>query len=162
MKKREVSVMVRKSLRSSRKVSGARRYQFLREFISTSMRMSHVYQPVMIATLLQAGGQAFAERIAKALLAQDRSQIEYYVAVVRDMVGRVLAQHGVVRRSGTSYFLKGYERLTAPQQAELRALCKSKLDEYIRRRGKAIWEHRTRGLSEISGRLRYEGRYGRN
>jgi ATP adenylyltransferase len=48
----------------------------LLRFIERDMRMSHVYQPVMIRTLLDAGGTASTEHIARALLPEDRSQIE--------------------------------------------------------------------------------------
>ncbi len=37
----------------------------LMHFISKQMRMSHIYQPVMIKTLLANGGQATTEEIAK-------------------------------------------------------------------------------------------------
>jgi hypothetical protein len=49
-------------------------YERLGAFIATQMRMSHVYQPVMIRTLLQSSGRASIEAIAKALLGEDRSQ----------------------------------------------------------------------------------------
>jgi hypothetical protein len=38
--------------------------------------MSHIYQPVMLMTLLQEGGECSAEEIACAILEHDRSQIE--------------------------------------------------------------------------------------
>ena len=62
-------------------------YDLLRTFIATKMRMSHVYQPVMIRALLESNGRTTVEAIAKALLAEDRSQIEYYEAAVKNMVG---------------------------------------------------------------------------
>ena len=40
----------------------------LHHFISKKMRMSHIYQPVMIKALLENDGQATTEEIAKALL----------------------------------------------------------------------------------------------
>ena len=42
------------------------------------MRMSHVYQPVMLRELLRRKGAASVNMVAKALLAEDRSQVEYY------------------------------------------------------------------------------------
>jgi len=50
----------------------------LKHFISKKMRMSHIYQPVMIKTLLENGGAATTEEIATSLLAYDQSQLEYY------------------------------------------------------------------------------------
>ena len=131
-------------------------YELLRTFIATKIRMSHVYQPVMIRALLESNGRTAVEAIAKALLAEDRSQIEYYEAAVKNMVGRVLTQHSVVRRDGADYVLEGQEEFTAEQTQELLALCESKLTEYVERRGRAIWEHRARGLSDVSGSVRYQ------
>lgn len=131
-------------------------YEKLRAFIATEMRMSHVYQPVMIRTLLQSGGRASIARIAGALLGEDRSQIDYYETIVKRMVGRVLSNHQVVHRDGPDYVLDEFEALTKEQGSELEALCTQKLVEYVERRGAAIWEHRTRALSDISGTVRYE------
>ena len=68
----------------------------LMHFISKQMRMSHIYQPVMIKTLLHNGGQATTEEIAQALLAYDQSQVEYYSLRTKSMVGKVLTNNGVV------------------------------------------------------------------
>lgn len=43
-------------------------YQQLAEFVDRGMRMSHIYQPVMLIELLKHGGRLRGEGIAKALL----------------------------------------------------------------------------------------------
>ena len=48
-------------------------FQQLETYIRDQMRMSHVYQPVMLQFLLENGGTASTEDIAKALLSYDRS-----------------------------------------------------------------------------------------
>ena len=53
-------------------------YRDCEDFIQNRMRMSHVYQPVMLMTLLRSDGKASTTRIAKAILEHDESQIEYY------------------------------------------------------------------------------------
>ena len=68
-------------------------YTELVEFIERRMRMSHIYQPVMMMTLLQHNGQASTRDIAKAILHDDQSQIEYYENITRNMEGRVLRNH---------------------------------------------------------------------
>src|SRR5262245_28912352 len=113
-------------------------------FIERDMRMSHIYQPVMFSVLLDRGGQASREEIARALLNQDSSQLEYYSAITTNMVGRVLTNRGVVVRHGPNYILLGYEKLTGEQVEQLKAACDRKLAEYVTRRGEAIWEHRRR------------------
>ena len=55
------------------------------------MRMSHVYQPVMLRLLLGRNGRASVQDVARALLNEDRSQLEYYSEITKNMVGRVLA-----------------------------------------------------------------------
>ncbi|HEV3210589.1 MAG TPA: hypothetical protein VGY91_10020 [Chthoniobacterales bacterium] len=50
----------------------------LLQFVERGMRMSHVYQPVMLRELLSRNGRAAVADIARALFNEDRSQIEYY------------------------------------------------------------------------------------
>jgi len=132
------------------------RFEDLLQFIEHEMRMSHVYQPVMLRELLNRGGRANRKDIARALLNEDRSQLDYYAEITRDMVGRVLANRHVVRREGANYELPGYEKLAPQQVQELKDACDRKLDEYVNRRGDLIWEHRRRSTGYVSGTLRYE------
>jgi ATP adenylyltransferase len=67
-------------------------YKKLETFIRDQMRMSHIYQPVMLMELLQRKGRASVRDIAKALLIRDASQIEYYEQITKNMVGRVLTK----------------------------------------------------------------------
>ena len=60
----------------------------LKDFINNRMKMSHVYQPVMLKVLLQQNGQATIDEIAKSLLLYDQSQIEYYGLRTKSMVGK--------------------------------------------------------------------------
>ena len=53
-------------------------YKLLADFLKNKMRMSHIYQPVMLMELLSNKGNASVEDIAKQLLIRDPSQIEYY------------------------------------------------------------------------------------
>jgi hypothetical protein len=51
-------------------------FELLRDFLSSRMRMSHGYQPLMLKTLIRNGGWASLRDIASAFPAQDDSQIE--------------------------------------------------------------------------------------
>jgi ATP adenylyltransferase len=73
-------------------------YKHLSDFIRKKMRMSHIYQPVMIRELLKRGGNASTRDIAAAFLARDVSQLEYYEQITKNMLGKVLAKHGIVKR----------------------------------------------------------------
>ena len=59
----------------------------LEEFILNRMRMSHIYQPVMLKVLLEGSGTASLEHIAKALLSYDLPQIEYYGLHTKRILG---------------------------------------------------------------------------
>src|SRR5271166_2906048 len=131
-------------------------FEDLIQFIERDMRMSHVYQPVMLRALLDRSGRASVQDVARALLNEDRSQLEYYFEITRNMVGRVLTNRAIVKREGEEYELLGYDKLTPDQVQKLRDTCDRKLAEYVARRGDAIWEHRRRSAGYISGTLRYE------
>src|ERR687898_613638 len=131
-------------------------YKQLVDFVQNRMRMSHVYQPVMLMTLLRGGGRASTGEIAKSILAHDESQVEYYEKVTKNMVGRVLRNHDIVEKDGDDYALFGYEDLDDEQIESLLELCESKLEEYKERRGRRIWQHRRMSAGYVSGTLRYE------
>ena len=131
----------------------------LMHFISKQMRMSHIYQPVMIKALLENGGEATTEVIAQALLAYDQSQVEYYSLRTKTMVGKVLTNNGVVEPIKVGRQIAGYRLTetthTEAQRAVLQAMCEEAIDQYIRRRGKAIWDHRGPDSGYVSGSIRY-------
>jgi ATP adenylyltransferase len=131
-------------------------YEQLADFVENRMRMSHVYQPVMLMTLLREGGKRSTEELAKAILAHDESQVEYYENVTKNMVGRVLRRHGIVEKKDDGYYLIGYEDLDDEQVERLIELCEAKLDEYKTKRGKRLWQHRKASAGYVSGTLRYE------
>jgi ATP adenylyltransferase len=131
-------------------------YDELKDFLQVQMRMSHVYQPLMIRELLTVGGRASTRQIAADILARDESQIEYYEAIVKNMVGKVLTKRTVVTKSGKDFELNGYDSLTPEQRAELVAICDQKVAAYETKRGQAIWSHRSKSAGYISGTLRYE------
>ena len=127
----------------------------LKDFILNRMRMSHIYQPVMLMTLLKEGGVSSIETLSKSLLIEDKSQQEYYGNITRNMVGRVLNNHGIVQKDGEIFKLRNYETYTEDQRIELIQICQEKLNEYIEKRGKRIFEHRRKSAGYISGSIRY-------
>jgi ATP adenylyltransferase len=131
-------------------------YAQLKEFISHQMRMSHIYQPVMLKQLLQRRGSALDVDIAAQLLSYDQGQLEYYQNITNRMVGKVLRNRGIVIKEGARYQIADFHLLSKGQINELVAICEKKLDEYIQKRGDRIWEHRRVNCSPISGTIRYE------
>lgn len=67
--------------------------------------MSHLYQPLMLRTLIKNGGSASLREIAATFLAHDESQIEYCIEITKRMPGPVLTRHGLVRRERVGYRL---------------------------------------------------------
>ena len=137
-------------------VESAVTFDQLKTFIQEQMRMSHIYQPVMLMTLLERGGKASVRGIAANILSHDESQLEYYEKITKEMVGRVLRNRQVVQKEGQMFELIDFDGLTHEQVAELTRLCQEKLDEFKQNRGSAIWQHRKLSDGYISGTIRYE------
>jgi 5-methylcytosine-specific restriction endonuclease McrA len=133
------------------------RFNELERFINAEMRMSHVYQPAMLLTLMLRGGTASKTEIAKALLAYDKSQIEYYEDIVAKMPGRVLTNNrGITERVGQDYNLKGFDQLSHDEVELLKVSCSTRIEEFIDQRGDRPWHHRRRSANPVSGTVRYE------
>lgn len=135
----------------------------LLDFIENRMRMSHIYQPVMLMALINNKGSASVELIATQFAQRDQALIEYYSKITKEMPGRVLGQnHGLVRairgdrNTIIAYALNGFTELTAEQKQILLVACQTKYEEYLDRRGKKIYQHRRMSTGYISGTLKYE------
>jgi hypothetical protein len=113
-------------------------YNELKLFLTKKMRMSHIYQPVMIKKLLVSNGEATDKEIATQLLQYDPSQIEYYQAITNNMVGQVLRKHQIVTKEKKNYSLVDFEVLSKAEVKELLKICNSKIDEYIQKRGEGL------------------------
>jgi ATP adenylyltransferase len=136
---------------------GSDSYMRLRDFLISQMRMSHIYQPVMLKALLEGNGSASVRAIAAAFLAHDQAQLEYYEEITKRMPGRVLQSHGLVERDGDCYRLSlSLDGLTNDQRDELIRICDAKVQEYLQRRGVRAYDHRRTALGELSGTLRYQ------
>ena len=132
-------------------------FESLQNFITEKMRMSHIYQPVMLMTILRNSGKASIEQIAKQFLINDQSQIEYYSKITTAMPAKVLEKnHSLIHKSGNDYLLNNFNSLSEDQKNILIDLCQQKLNAYINKRGDAIFNHRKKSSGYISGTLRYD------
>ena len=136
-------------------MTGSSAFSRIRNFISTAMQMSHVYQPVMLRTLIDKGGKASISEVAQALLAEDRAQLDYYREITKRMPGAVLRNRGMVDYHDGAYSIPGFEELTAAERHELMALCHAKVDEFLEKRA-GPWSHRRKSAGYVSRTLRYE------
>lgn len=131
-------------------------FEKLKKFIVSEMRMSHIYQPVMLMALLKNKGLRTAKDIAREILKHDDSQVEYYEHITKQMPGKVLASHKIVEAQKGFYKLNGFEKLDDSEINELILVCQEKLTDFIDKRKNQIWQHRMQSLGYISGTLRYE------
>jgi len=69
-------------------------YEQLADFLSSKVKMSHIYQPLLIRSLIDAGGSATLRQLAQFFLSQDESQLFYYEKRIKEMPLRLLKKHG--------------------------------------------------------------------
>lgn len=130
-------------------------FRRLLKFLTSEMRMSHIYQPAMLVELLQKGGSASVTEIAQSLLSRDRSQVEYYEHITKNMVGEVLTKsREITAKDGNKYSLLGFSDLEPAEIAELISLCEQKVTEFLEKR-EDPWGHRKKSSGYISGTIRY-------
>ncbi|MGI0025906.1 MAG: HNH endonuclease, partial [Nitrososphaera sp.] len=133
-------------------------YLELKQYISKKMLMQHIYQPVMIKTLLQSEEhQASVENIARQFLLNDEPQLQYYKYITKVMPGRVLRSHNIVRLENDSFVLNVTGQITRVEIKDLIRLCDRKIEEYEQKYGrKSIWHSRFAGAKDISGPMQYQ------
>jgi len=73
-------------------------FKQLQMFIEEKMRMSHVYQPLLIRSLVDAGGSATLRQLAQIFASQDESQLLYYEKRIKQMPVKVLSKHGIINQ----------------------------------------------------------------
>ncbi len=125
------------------------------DFITNQMRMSHIYQPLLIRTLIDADGKATVRQIAQSFLLRDEGQLGYYESRIKAMPVKVLKKHGVIESDGDLVKL-AMKKLSLQEKATLRALCEQKMQEYIRKRGMAIWDYRLGETDPVPDSLYYQ------
>jgi ATP adenylyltransferase len=125
------------------------------DFIRNRMRMSHVYQPLLIRALVRAGGSATLRQLSTALLMEDESQLLYYEDRIRKMPLPVLRGHGIVTSTRDLVALSA-GRLTYEQRAAIELACTQKLAEFLQRRGMATWDYRLIDSDPVRADVRYQ------
>ena len=132
-------------------------FQEIKDFIQNRMHMQHIYQPVMIKTLLESNDKASVRKIAQSFLQSDESQIDYYKIIVKQMPGRVLKKHNIVLERNNEYYLN-ISNITDSERSELISICEQKIKRYIETRGgqRKIWTYRMKSPSYVPGTIRFE------
>ena len=127
----------------------------LEDFIKNRMRMTHIYQPVMIKTLLESDGTASTEQIARRFLNHDEPELNYYKKITKRWPHMTLKRHGVVSYKRDEYTLLLDGKITRKQRARLIEICDLRLSEFIE---KDPWIKKFRELDAgaVSGSIRYD------
>jgi len=124
------------------------------DFIKNRMSMSHIYQPLLIKSLVESGGTATIRQLANVFLSQDESQLQYYEKRIKEMPLRVLRKHEIVSKDSDLVSLN-VKNLTFEQKAQIKMLCEKKLQEFVVKRGLGIWDYRLLDTDPIPDSLRY-------
>jgi hypothetical protein len=127
----------------------------LQDFLENKMRMSHVYQPLLIRALLDAGGMASVRQLAVDFASEDEAQILYYEERIKAMPVPVLRRHGIVDYSKNMVSLE-LENVSFEQRVELRALCERKIAKFLSTRGIGSWSQMAINAAPIGESLRFE------
>jgi hypothetical protein len=129
-------------------------FEELLDFVRNRMRMSHIYQPLLIRLLVETGGQTTLRQLAKEFASFDESQVLLYESRLKKMPIPVLRRHDVLTKSGDLVSLNVRE-LTLEQRRSIVSECEVKITEFIRSRGLTTWS----GLLElepVSESIRYQ------
>ncbi len=124
-------------------------------FLKNRMSMSHIYQPLLIRSLVDAGGTATLRQLAQAFVLQDESQFRFYEQRIKEMPLKVLQGHCVVERAGELVSLTTQLR-SLEQKAQIKMLCEMKLQEFVQKRGLGIWDYRLLETDPVPDDLRYQ------
>ena len=117
------------------------KFEELKLFILEKIKLSHLYQPVLIKELIENGGKATIRQLAIAFLKNDESQIQYYEKRIREMPVKILSKHGIVNCIDDLIEIN-VGNLSYEEKAEIKKLCEDKIHEFVAQRGVAIWYNR--------------------
>jgi len=120
----------------------------------SGLRMQHIYKPVMLLEIINAGGKASKEQIAKAFLFRDSSQIDYYRRkVIHPMPGTRLVRDGLLEKHGEIYMLTGLmASLSSQQRSEVEQILEQRIEDYLQMRN----PFGDNNMDAVPGSIRYE------
>ena len=130
-------------------------FETLRRFITEKMKMTEVYQPLVIRTLIENDGSASTRQLALAALPYDTSHVEYYEQIMKRWPKITLKKHDVISYRRDKFSLNAdVSLLSEYQKTELTSLCTQKIQEFLD--AKLTQQQKTKIPTHISGLMRYE------
>ena len=109
-------------------------FEDLKHYLSskTRMRMSHVYKPVMLLTLLDNDGTASKSEIAREFILADAGMQKEYEKKVYPMPGKRLVDAGLIERQGDRYKLSElFDGLSETELDEIKTILNNRVDDYL-------------------------------
>jgi ATP adenylyltransferase len=110
----------------------------LLKFVEFKMKMSHIYQPLLIKTLVESGGVATVTQIARVFSAADENQVRFYEARIKQMPLKVLKGRKIVTVDKGVVTLD-ITKLSFTQRTKLVAACNQRIADFIEQRGEGVW-----------------------
>ena len=124
------------------------------EFIERDMRMSHIYQPLLIRMLVESGGESTLRDLALRFVTFNEAELRQMEATLKKMPVQVLSKRGWVERDGNTVKLKVPIKDLRERSLVIGA-CEKRLHEHIAARGEKIWDYRWLD-DPVGGSLRFE------
>ena len=117
------------------------------DFIENKMRMSHIYQPLLIQSLVESGGQATLRELAVKFLTEEEAEIREMMKTIKKMPVHVLSAKNKSRKKPIVEEEDGVVRLLVEpsdlkERSEILGACARRLHEYVAKRGEGIWDHK--------------------
>lgn len=118
----------------------------LKEFLLIKMKMSGIYQPLIIKHLLQGNGKASLKEIAQDLATNDQDIIDDFIERLKIHPRTVLKKHGVATISGNEYVLS--MELGDSKEALIK-LCDDRIRQFLETGGTVSGKPAGWGLKRI-------------
>jgi len=94
-------------------------------------------------------------QLAMAFVVEDERQILFYEDRIKKMPLPVLKKHGIVQYKGNLASL-ATGRLSFEQRARVRVICKHRIQDFLRQRGRDPWGYRMLETDPVPDVLRYQ------
>ena len=127
-------------------------------FIEVEMEMQHIYQPVVIAALLDADGPATLRQLAKDLLVADERAVATAASRLQRMPLLVLRNRGVVESIAPGVWRLTNRRLTYRQRSNLSAACSGRLAKFLDTRDP--WDAVAEGIGSATRSAVFQAAHG--
>lgn len=135
------------------------KFSELKNFLSKKMRMSEIYQPAVIRTLLKNNGKASLKEVAEFIAPLDEEIVNYYISKLKIFPKEVLQKHGIaeIKPKSKTFTALGDFDYTDEQKEELIAICDQKIHEWLLKNASVESEYA--GLGRIRHHLLADHRY---